>query len=88
MSTEELLAERAVQWGDPIGTHIRIAEVWSGILGHHIEPVQVALMMTGLKLVRGSINPYAQDSFDDAHGYVAIAEKIVDNEVTVHAPQV
>ena len=72
----ELLKQRGNQWGDAIGTHVRIAQVWSGILGHEVQAVEVALMMEGLKLVRASINPDDPDSFDDAQGYSRIAELI------------
>ena len=72
----DLLAQRGQQWGDAIDTHVRIAQVWSGILGHEVQPVQVALMMEGLKLVRASINPNDPDSFHDAQGYDRIAELI------------
>ena len=75
----ELLEQRGNQWGDAIGTHVRIAQVWSGILGHEVQPVQVALMMEGLKLVRASINPDDPDSFHDAQGYSRIAELIADH---------
>ena len=72
----DLLMQRGNQWGDAIGTHVRIAQVWTGILDHKVEPVQVALMMEGLKLVRASINPDDPDSFHDAQGYDRIAELI------------
>lgn len=78
--TEELLAERGQDYGDPVDTHIRIAEVWSGILGHPVQPVEVALMMVGLKLVRAAKGPTKQDSYDDAHAYVSIAETIIKGE--------
>lgn len=71
-----ILVERRKQWGDPTTTHERIADVWTGILGHHIDAVQVALMMAGLKLVRASINPAEPDSYDDGHGYLTIAQHI------------
>ena len=72
----ELLKQRGNQWGDAIGTHVRIAQVWSGILGHEVQAVEAALMMEGLKLVRASINPDDKDSFDDAQGYGRIAQLI------------
>ena len=72
----ELLEQRGNQWGDAIGTHVRIAQVWSGILGHEVQAVEAALMMEGLKLVRASINPSDPDSFHDAQGYNRIAELI------------
>lgn len=78
--TEALLAERQADYGDPTDTHVRIAQVWSGILGHEVQPVEVALMMAGLKLVRAAKGPTKQDSYDDAHAYVAIAETIIKGE--------
>lgn len=79
-STSALLQQRAAHWGDPVTTHIQIAEVWSGILGRSVTPHQVALCMTGLKLVRASINPYDPDSLDDAQGYVRIGQLINDED--------
>ena len=75
-NVDALLEQRGNQWGDAIGTHVRIAQVWSGILGHEVQAVEVALMMEGLKLVRASINPSDPDSFHDAQGYSRIAELI------------
>ena len=74
---QPILAERAKQWGDPVETHERIARVWSGILDCDVTPQQVALMMTGLKLVRASVNPDEPDSYKDAKGYLSIAEMII-----------
>ena len=82
-NVEDLLAQRGQQWGDAIGTHVRIAEVWSGILGHKVQPVQVALMMEGLKLVRASINPTDPDSFADAQGYSRIGELIAGHRTSL-----
>ena len=79
----ELLTQRGNQWGDAIGTHVRIAQVWSGILDHEVQPVQVALMMEGLKLVRASINPDDPDSFHDAQGYDRIAELIAGHRTSL-----
>ena len=76
--TAALIEERAKNWGDPVHTHARIAEVWSGILGHHVTAHDVALCMQGLKLVRARINPDDRDSLDDAKGYAHIAQLIVE----------
>lgn len=73
---DEILQEREKQWGSAIGTHQRIAEVWSGILDHPVAAHEVALCMVGMKLVRAQINPYEQDSMVDARGYAAIAQEI------------
>ena len=79
-----LLEERGRNWGDAAGTHARIAQVWSGILDTEITAGQVALMMVGMKLVRASVNPDVADSFDDGHGYLAIAEDIYGHKRLAH----
>ena len=76
----ELLAQRGQQWGGATSTHARIAQVWSGILDTEVTALQVALCMSGLKLIRAEVNPFEPDSFDDAHGYLRIAQAIVDGE--------
>lgn len=76
----ELLAQRGQQWGGATSTHVRIAQVWSGILDTEVTALQVALCMSGLKLIRAGVNPFEPDSFDDAHGYLRIAQGIVDDE--------
>lgn len=76
----ELLAQRGQQWGGATSTHVRIAQVWSGILDTEVTALQVALCMSGLKLIRAEVNPFEPDSFDDAHGYLRIAQAIVDGE--------
>lgn len=72
-NTEQLLNERERTYGNPVQTHVQIAQVWSGILGTEVTPVQVPIMMAGLKLVRASNNPYHKDNFDDVMGYTVIA---------------
>ena len=73
----DLLAQRGQQWGDAIDTHVRIAKVWDAIANREeITALKVALMMEGLKLIRGDINPDDPDSFHDGQGYSRIAELI------------
>ena len=71
-----VLAERGEVYGDAAQTHARIAEVWSGILGHTVTAHEVALCMVGLKLVRASCAPGHEDSYLDAAAYTTIAENI------------
>lgn len=77
---DAILEERAKQWGSAVESHQRIAEVWSGILNHPVSAHDVALCMTGLKLVRGQIHPAETDSLVDARGYAAIAQEIAAHE--------
>jgi hypothetical protein len=71
-----LLEERGKQYGDAVEQYARVAQVWSGIIGHEVTALQAALCMVGLKVVRAEMAPDHQDSFDDAQGYVRLSEKI------------
>ena len=55
-----------------------IADLWSVYLGKEILPLDVAIMMTLLKVARIQSAPGAptEDSFVDACGYVACAAEI------------
>lgn len=89
MQTNEsntILEVRAKDWGDPVITHARIAQVWSGILDTEVTAHQVALMMTGLKLVRASINPENDDSLVDAGAYVEIGKRVMHEELNAPVP--
>ena len=77
---DQLLKERGQQWGNAISTHERIAAAWTATLGHIVNPVDVALMMIQLKVIRAQINPDEKDSFDDIEGYARIAKQIMGHE--------
>ena len=81
IATEALLDERGKDWGDPVATHEAIALVWTGLLRRKlikdIEPHEVATMMSGLKLVRHTINPDNPDSLDDSDAYTEINRRCV-----------
>ena len=81
---DALLEQRGSSWGNAAATHSRIAQVWSGILDTEVTAGQVALCMAGLKLVRACVNPDDPDSFDDGHGYLAIAEDIFGHKKLAH----
>ena len=75
---EIVLNQRDQQYGhnSRIVGHERIAKVWSGILNTEVTGLQVALCMTGMKLIRAEHAPAVTDSFVDACGYAAIAAEI------------
>lgn len=77
MDTTALLNEKAKVYGDPVATHVRIAEMWSSILDHEVNAHEVALMMMGLKLIRAANAPDYEDSLVDVHGYADIAQMIM-----------
>lgn len=72
------VGDRNEQNGDPKENHIRIAKIWSVVLGIEVEPYQVALCMAGLKLARLAYNEKILDSYIDGAAYLAIAGEIAD----------
>lgn len=80
----EVIDRRVQVYGNPIETFARIAQVWSGIIGHEIQPVEVPLMMAGMKMVRAQVMPDYSDNSDDIDGYLDIFRKIVGEDM-IHA---
>lgn len=83
-TTDEVVAKRVRLYGDPEETFIRIAQVWSGILGHDVNPVEVPLMLAGMKLVRTQVSPDYSDNSDDVDGYMDIFRRLVGDDM-IHA---
>lgn len=82
--TDEVVAKRIKLYGDPVETFVRIAEVWSGILGHTIQPAEVPLMMAGMKLVRAQVSPDYSDNNEDVDGYMEIFRMVMGEDM-IHA---
>lgn len=80
----EVIDARVAIYGDPTKTFGRIAEVWTGILGHTVNPVEVPLMLMGMKLVRTQVTPDYSDNSDDIEGYLDIFRQLVGEDM-VHA---
>ena len=72
--------DRNASYGDPYENHLRIAKVWSVILGFDVSPAQVALCMAGMKLARLAYDPAHVDSNIDGAAYLAIASECVDRQ--------
>lgn len=82
--TDEIVDKRRGVYGEVVPSFTRVAEVWSGIIGHHINPADVPLMMIGLKLVRTQITPDYSDNSDDVDGYLEIFREIIGDDM-IHA---
>ena len=84
MTREEILIEahelvtatRAGEYGDAHQMHVRIAAMWSALLGYPVASWQVALMMAALKLARLAHAPQHRDSWVDAAAYAAIGAEL------------
>ena len=83
----EVIDGRTSVYGDPVETFARIAQVWSGILGHTINATDVPLCLIGLKLIRTVEAPTYSDNSDDIEGYLDIFRKIVGPDM-IHARSV
>lgn len=69
--------ERAEQYGDATDSFTHIAELWGAYLGQPLQPADVAVCMALLKFSRMKHSGYSHhDSFVDAAGYVALAERV------------
>lgn len=80
----EVIDRRVQVYGDPKETFVRIAQVWSGILGHEVQPVEVPLLMAGMKMVRTQVMPDYSDNSDDIAGYMDIFHQLVGEDM-IHA---
>lgn len=83
-TTAEVIDARVAIYGDPTRTFGRIADVWSGILGVHVNPTDVPLCLMGMKLVRTQVTPDYSDNSDDIEGYLDIFRQLVGEDM-VHA---
>lgn len=68
--------DREKQYGSPEDNFGIIARLWSTYAGHSFTPVDVAMMMTLLKVARIKTGHYKADSYIDACGYLACAAEI------------
>lgn len=83
----ELIDGRISTYGDPVEGHIRIAQVFSGVLGIEVQPATVPLLFMGMKLVRAQMAPDYSDNSDDIEGYLDIFRKIIGEDM-IHARSV
>ena len=68
--------DRESQYGSPEDSFELIAELWSSYLDYAISPVDVAIMMSLLKIARIAGGRFKADSYIDACGYIACAGEI------------
>lgn len=79
----EVIDGRVDVYGDPALVFTRHAQIWSGILGHEVQPWQVALCMMGYKLGRTAITPDYSDNSDDIEGYLDIFRTLLGEDMIV-----
>jgi hypothetical protein len=84
---DELIDRRVQVYGSPTETFPRVAQIWSGILGHEVTAEDVPLMLIGYKLLRTAVTPDYSDNSDDIAGYLDIFRQVVGKDM-VHARSV
>ena len=65
----ETVKQRQDSYDDPYRNHVRIAKLWSVVLGTAVTPQQVALCMLQLKVAR-EMYKHNHDNVVDMAGYV------------------
>lgn len=67
---------REQDYGSPENNFSKIAVLWSAYFGHDFTALDVAMMMTLMKIGRISTGTATEDSFVDAIGYLACGAEI------------
>lgn len=79
LKADEIIhGERRSAYGDAKLSFGKVAKIWSVILNTEISASQVALCMTGLKIVRECAN-HKEDNLIDACGYIALANEVCES---------
>ena len=69
---DEVIDRRRQVYGEPGETFPRVAQMWSGLIGHEIKAWEVPLMMVAHKMLRTDVMPEYSDNSDDILGYMDI----------------
>ena len=69
--------QRASEHGDMEKNFTMIGDLWGTYIGHKINPSDVSVMMTLLKIARIKSNPSSADNWVDACGYMACGGELV-----------
>ena len=81
-ASEIVNGQREQQYGTPENNFGTIAELWSVYLETDVSPVDVAMMMSLLKIARISTGTFKEDSFIDLAGYAGCGYEIASGNDT------
>lgn len=76
-SNDPIVTERRAKREAPGPHFVRVAAIWSAILGQTVTAEQVVLCMVGLKLAREA-GQHDPDNVADAGGYMSLIPEIRD----------
>jgi hypothetical protein len=79
-ATKCVCGERQDQYGTPEDNFGTIANLWTAYLGYPVSAVDVAMMMSLLKIARIKTGTATEDSFVDLAGYAACGAEIQHNQ--------
>ena len=77
-ANEMVNGHREQDYGTPENNFKNIAEVWSWYLNTELSPLDVANLMTLMKMARIKGNSFKADSYIDAIGYLACGYEIAE----------
>lgn len=79
-ANEMVNGQREEDYGTPENNFNNIADVWSWYLDLELSALDVANMMTLMKMARIKGNSFKADSYIDAIGYLACGYEIASND--------
>lgn len=85
-AAECVLKDRASQYGKVENNFKQIADLWEAYLHAPISALDVAMMMSLLKIARAKANPTHADSFVDLAGYAACGSELAGAEKAFGKP--
>ena len=68
--------QREKDYGDKVNNHKNIAKLWTAYLDTYVDPHDVAIMMSLLKIARTKLGEVNKDTYIDMSAYGAIAGEI------------
>lgn len=71
--------ERDGQYGSPENNFKIIADLWNGYLGTKMEPFEVAVLLSLVKIARIKASPCKADSWVDLAGYAACGAEVTES---------
>jgi hypothetical protein len=72
--------DRQADYGDPVETHQRIADIFNAITDRDIKAREVALFHIATKLARSQVTPTKADTYVDIMAYAGIAFECAQKE--------
>ncbi len=83
MTKEQIKLDRGQSYGTPESSFGRIAKLWSAYLDYQIEPHQIAIMMSLLKISRmvTATGEPLNDTYADSIIYIELAEELHKQEI-------